>query len=130
MKFLVYPGPDDGLYWTVCVYQREEAMQQAARRLHDPKIKLDFEAICLPQVRTRVKKNGETVEKPSMGYVLFCRRFFTPEHIAHEAVHMVMEYLRRMNVKLNFGKHNDELEEALAYPVGRCVRQIIQQSDL
>lgn len=71
------------------------------------------------------KYNGsERITSPKIGDVLFCKEILGSECISHEAVHMATSYLRFTN-QLLLTEQIDENEEKLAYCIGSCTRQIV-----
>jgi hypothetical protein len=130
LKFRVYPGCDPAndtiLYWEVRVYANRGQMIRGFNKLnkgvHKWEVKPDFEAIVLPQQRF-VKEKTHWVVQPDLGFVLFDASNLTPGHIAHEATHMGVDYLRIAGPNKLPRRQNGD-NESLAYAVGCCVEQI------
>jgi hypothetical protein len=82
-----------------------------------------YGAITIPVWRQKLK-DGVWIKAPKIGDVLFYQGLLGSECITHEAVHMATSYLR-ISDSLILGDQIDEHEEKLAYCIGSCTRQIV-----
>jgi hypothetical protein len=86
---------------------------------------LDFAGIVLG-----LTYSGCTNRKKCLGIVLLNKEDFNPRVIAHEATHMGIDYLRRVNkralknLQMPFRAYDNE---SLAYAVGNCTQQIMEK---
>jgi hypothetical protein len=82
-----------------------------------------YGAITIPYRREKYHDGG-WITAPKIGDVLFYKGCLGSESISHEAVHMATSYLRLKN-ELLLTDQIDDNEEKLAYCIGSCTRQIV-----
>jgi hypothetical protein len=82
-----------------------------------------YGAVTIPCRREKCSE-GIWITAPKIGDVLFYKDCLGSESISHEAVHMATSYLRLKN-QLLLTDQIDEREEKLAYYIGSCTRQIV-----
>lgn len=129
-KIKVHPGRYNPFiqefkhYYNVLIFDSKEDMWEVGAKLspHD-KDKGGYGAITIPTWREKFV-GGEFKKAPKIGNVLFYKDCLGSECISHEAVHMATSYLRILN-QLRLSDQIDEDEEKLAYCVGSCTRQIV-----
>lgn len=111
-------------YYHVLIFGTKEEMWNAGAKLssHD-KDKGGYGAITIPIWREKFV-DGQLRKAPKIGNVLFYKDCLGSECISHEAVHMATSYLRITN-QLKLSSEIDEDEEKLAYCIGSCTRQIV-----
>lgn len=112
-------------YYHVHIFETKEQMWETGAKLSqfEKDKKGGYGALTIPVWRER--DEGETrIIAPKIGDVLFYKKCLGSECISHEAVHMATSYLRLIN-QLNLGDQIDEGEEKLAYCIGGCTRQIV-----
>ncbi|WP_138503394.1 hypothetical protein [Nostoc sp. PA-18-2419] len=109
----------------VHVFETKAAMWQAGAKLSPWKKDGNggYGAITLPIWRYRYE-GDEQITAPKVGNVLFYKECLGSECISHEAVHMATSYLRLIQ-QLQLTDQIDENEEKLAYCIGSCMRQIV-----
>lgn len=133
LSFQVHPGKynhmahEEMCYWEVRVFSTLFNMYRGYRRLKRwtrHKEDTDFHAIVMPQSFYEICPGKKDKLSPLLGHVLFFKGHLTGNIVAHEAVHMGMEYLRRQRFTTKFSGHVDDKEERLAYTVGICTQTI------
>lgn len=62
-----------------------------------------------------------------MGFVLFNKQDLHAELVCHEAVHIALEYLRRIRCSVKLGRQCNDNEEFLAYTIGIVTTQLAKQ---
>lgn len=82
-----------------------------------------YGAITIPLWRQRYD-GDKWIKAPKIGAVLFYKDLLGSECISHEAVHIATSYLRHTD-QLKLSDQIDENEEKLAYCIGSCTRQIV-----
>lgn len=116
---------DFRLYYHIQIFETKEQMWDAGAKLSQFEKDKNggYGALTIPTWRERYE--GETrIIAPKIGDVLFYKNCLGSECISHEAVHMATSYLRLIN-QLHLGDQIDEGEEKLAYCIGSCTRQIV-----
>lgn len=128
IKFKIYPGSvnfdpkDDGLYFEVKVFSSRQAMKNAYRRVY-PRQHPNFGAVVLNYtVQKRAAKRWQTL--PILGEVFFCRQQLDLETVAHEAIHMAIGYLRRVDARRLPKRADNGDEESLPYVAANCTKRI------
>lgn len=129
-KIKVFPGLYNPFtqeykhYYHVCIFDSKKEMWSTGAKLssHD-KDKGGYGALTIPTWREKFV-DGQKVLAPKIGNVLFYKDCLGSECISHEAVHMATSYLR-ITGQLKLSDEIDEDEEKLAYCIGACTRQIV-----
>ncbi|BDA74340.1 hypothetical protein CAL7716_085060 [Calothrix sp. PCC 7716] len=129
-KIKVFPGLYNPFvqeykhYYHVCIFDVKEEMWEVGRKLSTwEKDKGGYGAITIPTWREKFV-DGQLIKAPKIGTVLFYKDLLGSETISHEAVHMATSYLRILD-QLKLSNQIDENEEKLAYCIGSCTRQIV-----
>lgn len=124
-RFKVFPNRrHSACYWTVLVFSDKGGMRRAFRRLNVLDDTDDrFGATVMPQEMQR-RVGGKWKSDPSLGYALFACTQLDVETQCHEAVHLATGFLRRLGQCPRLRKETDDIEETLAYCIGRCARQL------
>ena len=112
-------------YYHIHIFETKAKMWETGAKLSswDKDKNGRYGAITIPLWRERYQKK-ERITAPKIGNVLFYRECLGSECISHEAVHMATSYLRFIN-QLALTSQIDENEEKLAYCIGSCTRQIV-----
>lgn len=131
IAFRVYPGRDNWMaaeteaYWQVRIYPTRRSLLRFWGKVRNALDKDDkFTAIVMPRSKQYCDTQGNWTVEPFLGYVLFRKGQIDAEIIAHESVHMGMEYLRRRGHSVRFHTEIETKEERLAYAIGNCVSQL------
>lgn len=130
--FKVRPGhpTDEPETWRntfrVMVFATVDEMKAAHDALGEGVGAEDFGAVTMP-IDVQQLREGEWVTKPSLGFMLMCKKQIDAETVAHESVHMAVAFLRRVSpISLRLKGECEEREERLAYAIGNCTRQIVE----
>ncbi|HYW17716.1 MAG TPA: hypothetical protein VE956_00130 [Nodularia sp. (in: cyanobacteria)] len=112
-------------YYHVHIFEARATMWDAGAKLSPwDKDKIGgYGALTIPLWRERYE-GDKRITAPKIGNVLFCKEILGSECISHEAVHMATSYLR-LTQQLQLTGQIDENEEKLAYCIGSCTRQIV-----
>lgn len=112
-------------YYHVHIFETRATMWDAGAKLStwDKDKNGGYGALTVPLWRERYEGENR-ITAPKIGDVLFCKEILGSECISHEAVHMATSYLRLTN-QLILTSQIDENEEKLAYCIGSCTRQIV-----
>ena len=130
-KIKVFPGRFNPFirefrhYYHVLVFETKQDMWDAGAKLSSFEKDQNggYGALTIPLWRER--HDGEKwIKAPKIGTVLFYKDLLGSEVISHEAVHMATSYLRHTK-ELKLSDQIDDDEEKLAYCIGSCVRQIV-----
>ncbi len=116
---------DLGHYYHVHVFETKAQMWETAAKLspHEKDHDGGYGAITIP-LRREKKIRGRWIVARKIGDVLFYKDCLGSECVSHEAVHMATSYLRVVR-QLKLTDQIDENEEKLAYCIGSCTRQIV-----
>lgn len=112
-------------YYHAHIFETKQQMWEAGAKLSpwDKDADGGYGAITIP-CRREKHHEGNWITAPKIGDVLFYKDCLGSECISHEAVHMATNYLRFKN-QLLLTDQIDENEEKLAYCIGSCTRQIV-----
>ena len=112
-------------YYHVHIFDDKNQMWQTGAKIssHDKDKNGGYGAITIPLWRSRLE-GEKRITAPKIGDVLFYKDLLGSECISHEAVHMATSYLRFID-ELALSNQIDEGEEKLAYCIGSCARQIV-----
>jgi hypothetical protein len=112
-------------YYHVLIFENKQDMWNVGAKIspHQKDKNGCYGAITIPAWRERF--DGDNwIKSPKIGTVLFYKALLGSEVISHEAVHMATSYLRITN-ELRLSEQIDNDEEKLAYCIGSCTRQIV-----
>ncbi|MHC5779692.1 hypothetical protein [Nostoc sp.] len=112
-------------YYHVHIFESKDEMWECAEKLSpwEKDMRGGFGAITIPYRREKYHE-GSWITAPKIGDVLFYKDCLGSECVSHEAVHMATNYLRFKN-QLLLTDQIDDNEEKLAYCIGSCTRQIV-----